>query len=52
MAKMPVVVISGYLSQDAGNIILDGMADFLEKPVRASALVAAVRAPTAQTATP
>jgi two-component system response regulator len=41
--KMPVVVISGYLSQEAGNIILDGVADFLEKPVRPSALVATVR---------
>jgi FixJ family two-component response regulator len=40
---MPIVVISGYFSQEAGNIILDGVADFLEKPVRPSALVAAVQ---------
>ena len=41
--KVPVVLISGYLSQEAGNIILDGVADFLQKPVRPSALVAAVQ---------
>jgi two-component system, response regulator YesN len=41
--KMPIVLISGYLSQDAGNIILDGLADFLQKPIRPSALVATVR---------
>jgi DNA-binding NtrC family response regulator len=41
--KMPIVLISGYLSQDAGNIILDGVADFLQKPIRPSALVATVR---------
>ena len=41
--SMPIVLISGYLSQNAGNIILDGVADFLEKPIRPSALVASVR---------
>jgi DNA-binding NtrC family response regulator len=41
--RMPIVLISGYLSQDAGNIILDGLADFLQKPVRPSALVATVQ---------
>jgi DNA-binding NtrC family response regulator len=41
--RMPIVLISGYLSQDAGNIILDGLADFLQKPIRPSALVATVR---------
>jgi DNA-binding NtrC family response regulator len=49
--RMPIILISGYLSQDAGNIILDGVADFLQKPISPSALVAAVRShlpPTAQ----
>lgn len=41
--RMPIILISGYLSQDAGNIILDGVADFLQKPIRPSALVATVR---------
>jgi CheY-like chemotaxis protein len=41
--KVPVVLISGYLSQEAENIILDGVADFLQKPVTPSALVAAVQ---------
>jgi DNA-binding NtrC family response regulator len=41
--SMPIILISGYLSQDAGNIILDGVADFLQKRIRPSALVATVR---------
>jgi CheY-like chemotaxis protein len=40
---MPIVLMSGYLSEKAGKIILDGSADFFQKPIRPSALVAAVQ---------
>jgi DNA-binding NtrC family response regulator len=39
----PVIMISGYLSQAAGNKIFDGKVDCLEKPIRPSALVALVQ---------
>jgi DNA-binding NtrC family response regulator len=41
--KMPIILISGYLSENAGKIILEGLADFLQKPIRPSALVATVQ---------
>ena len=41
--KMPVILISGYLSQRAGQNILSRDATFLEKPVRPSALAIAVK---------
>jgi DNA-binding NtrC family response regulator len=41
--KMPVIMVSGYLSQQAGNTIFDGKVDCLEKPFRPSALVAIVQ---------
>jgi DNA-binding NtrC family response regulator len=40
---MPIVFISGYLSQRAGEIILSGSAHFFQKPVRPSALLATVQ---------
>ena len=39
----PVIMVSGYLSQEAGNNIFDGRVDCLEKPIRPSALVALVQ---------
>jgi DNA-binding NtrC family response regulator len=39
----PVIMVSGYLSQEAGNTIFDGKVDCLEKPVRPSALIALVQ---------
>ena len=39
----PVIMISGYLSQEAGNKIFGGKVDCLEKPIRPSALVALVQ---------
>jgi DNA-binding NtrC family response regulator len=38
-----IVLMSGYLSERAGKIILDGSADFFQKPVRPSALVRTVQ---------
>ena len=40
---IPIVLMSGYLSERAGKIILDGSADFFQKPVRPSALVRTVQ---------
>jgi DNA-binding NtrC family response regulator len=42
---IPIVLMSGYLSERAGKIILDGSADFFQKPVRPSALVRTVHRP-------
>jgi CheY-like chemotaxis protein len=41
--SLPVVVISGYVSQHAGEIILDGSADFIQKPIKADALIQTVQ---------
>ncbi len=41
--KMPIIVISGYLSNGAGKIILEGCAEFIQKPINPAALIAAVR---------
>ena len=41
--KMPIIVISGYLSNGAGKIILEGFAEFIEKPINPAALIGAVR---------
>lgn len=41
--KIPVVLISGYLSQEAGDKLVSGPARFFQKPVRPSALVSAVQ---------
>jgi len=40
---IPIVLMSGYLSERAGKIILDESADFFQKPVRPSALVRTVQ---------
>lgn len=39
----PVIMISGYLSQAAGSTILEGMADFLAKPIDPDVLLSRVR---------
>jgi DNA-binding NtrC family response regulator len=40
---LPVIVLSGYVSQNMGNVILQGDAEFLQKPVDLEVLLAAVR---------
>jgi len=40
---IPIVLISAYLTQEAGETIMGRAAHFLQKPVRPSALVAVVR---------
>lgn len=39
----PVIVMSGYLSQESGATILEGWAEFMEKPIEPDVLLAAVR---------
>jgi len=41
--KMPIIVISGYLPETPGKVILEGFAEFIQKPVDPAALIAAVR---------
>jgi CheY-like chemotaxis protein len=41
--KMPVVMVSGYLSENAGRNIFDGKVDCLTKPVRPLALLTMVQ---------
>jgi len=41
--RMPVLLISGYLSQDAGRIISSGSAEFLHKPIDPPDLIATVQ---------
>jgi DNA-binding NtrC family response regulator len=41
--KLPVIMVSGYLSEEAGHNIFEGRVDCLEKPIRPSALVALVQ---------
>jgi len=41
--RLPIVVISGYLSQDAGEVILDGSAHFIQKPIRTDRLIETVQ---------
>lgn len=41
--KIPIIVISGYLSDGSGRVILEDFAEFLEKPVDPADLIAAVR---------
>jgi CheY-like chemotaxis protein len=42
-SKMPIIVISGYLSDGPGKVILEGFAEFIQKPIDPVALIAAVR---------
>jgi CheY-like chemotaxis protein len=41
--KMPIIVISGYLSDAPGKVILEGFAEFIQKPIDPAALIAAVQ---------
>ncbi|HXV79814.1 MAG TPA: response regulator [Candidatus Binatia bacterium] len=41
--KMPIIVISGYLSDGSGKVILEDFAEFVQKPIDPAALIAAVR---------
>ena len=40
---MPIIVISGYLSETPGKVILEGFAEFIQKPIDPAALIAAVQ---------
>jgi len=40
---MPIIVTSGYLSDGPGKVILEGFAEFIQKPIDPAALIAAVR---------
>jgi DNA-binding NtrC family response regulator len=41
--RIPVVIVSAYLSQDAGNQILDRDAVFIEKPIKTDHLIETVQ---------
>jgi DNA-binding response OmpR family regulator len=41
--NMPLIVVSGYLSESSGKEILAGLADFIEKPVDPDVLMTRVR---------
>jgi CheY-like chemotaxis protein len=41
--QMPIIVISGYLSDGSGKVILEDFAEFIQKPIDPPALIAAVR---------
>ena len=41
--KMPIIVTSGYLSDGPGKVILEGFAEFIQKPIDPAALIGAVR---------
>jgi DNA-binding response OmpR family regulator len=41
--KMPIIIISGYLSDAPGKVILEGFAEFIQKPLEPAELIAAVR---------
>jgi FixJ family two-component response regulator len=40
---MPIIIISGYLSDAPGKVILEGFAEFIQKPLEPAELIAAVR---------
>ena len=40
--NMPILVTSGYLSDGPGKVILEGFAEFIQKPIDPAALIAAV----------
>ena len=42
MARMPLILMSGYLAKDAGRAITDEAAAFLQKSVNPTALIMAV----------
>jgi DNA-binding NtrC family response regulator len=39
---MPLILMSGYLSRDAGKAVMEGIAVFLQKPFTPTALIMAV----------
>lgn len=41
--EMPILVISGFLSDTPGKVILEGFAEFIQKPVNPAALLAIVQ---------
>jgi DNA-binding NtrC family response regulator len=41
--RTPLIVISGYLSKAAAEVILEGLADFIQKPIDTATLVSVVR---------
>lgn len=41
--NLPIIVISGYLSEQAGRVILDGVAEFIQKPFEPAMLVGTVQ---------
>jgi DNA-binding NtrC family response regulator len=41
--QTPILLISGYVSQDAGKIILGDVAEFMHKPIDSPALIATVQ---------
>jgi DNA-binding response OmpR family regulator len=41
--QVPILLISGYMSQDGGSIISNGKAEFLHKPIDPSDLIATVQ---------
>ena len=41
--KMPIIVISGYLSDAPGKVILEGFGEFMQKPIDPADLIAAVQ---------
>ncbi len=43
LPKVPIIMVSAYLSKASGAAILGREVEFLEKPIRASALVDAVQ---------
>jgi CheY-like chemotaxis protein len=40
---LPIVLTSGYLSQDGGKTIMDGSVEFIPKPIDSEVLIATVR---------
>jgi two-component system, cell cycle sensor histidine kinase and response regulator CckA len=49
LPRVPIIMVSAYLSKAGGQAILDREVDFLEKPIRPSALVAVVQRHAPQT---
>jgi CheY-like chemotaxis protein len=41
--RIPILLMSGYLSEEAGKLVSEGLAEFISKPVDQPALVAAVQ---------
>jgi CheY-like chemotaxis protein len=41
--RMPLIMMSGYLSEAAGKIVADGFSEFLRKPIDPPILIATVR---------